>query len=201
MHDVHDDEIDAFRARRRRKLGIAIAMAVATLVAVALAGLWLTPRRVIIAGPTGGTITVAHEKPARFPERVGMVVELAPGTYPIESEDQGVRSEVHVPVWSRTVVQPARSDQCLIVASAAGAYAFDGENPSGDAFSIVERCAPEYAPVALVVANVYTDPCMLPFRKHLMDDAYVAYAVPVAGAPVDDEDAQLLLVAALLSCG
>jgi hypothetical protein len=156
----------------------------------------------VILGPTAGKITVANEKPAWFPERVGLALMLTPGSYAVDSDSEENRTSFDVPVFTRYFVVPARTDHCLVVASALDAYVFDGEAPPRDAFRIIEREAPSYAG-SLIVDRVVTDPCQLPYLVEGVKDIHIlcASAVRGGGAPSTDEDASDLLLAALATCG
>ncbi|MEM6996622.1 MAG: hypothetical protein AAF721_39325 [Myxococcota bacterium] len=185
---------------RRARIVRAVAGGVGLLVLGAVAYVLLTPRTVTIVGPTASTITVADKDPYGFPARVGMIVRLRPGEHAIDSDSPENRPTFDVPVFAKGLVVPARRDHCLLVASAANAYAFEGETKTGDAFTVIERSVESYA-TPLLVDRVVTDPCLLPRRLELLDSVYVAFAVRCDEAPADDATANLVLTAAMLDCG
>lgn len=199
MASAEDSYIAGLRVQRRRKIGIGVGVLSLILAGGTTAYALLAERTVIIAGPAESYIDVGDSGPVRFPHRVGLVRHLPPGEHPIVSDDPAMRGSFTVPVLSRGVVVPARADHCLVVASAHNAYAFEGEAVSGNAFAIIERSAASY-PLPLLDIKVVTDPCLLPWQIDLLDSVYVAFAVPCDEGPADDDAANAVLTAAMVSC-
>jgi len=179
-------DAEAFLAAQRRKRRRDLLVPLAVLGAGALVALGFYVRRVrtvwFKAPDHAVVLHLADRDPIPLGPDMMFGARLRPGTYKLTVEGApDALTEVRVPYsFNTTMAVPLTSDQCFVIANAAGLYALKGTHASGDLWIARITKSGEAATLPLFPVSwrdFEMDMCQLPPGKDLLDSVYVVEMV------------------------